>query len=137
VVGEENRLVSHIVGALKFSRVEIGGLAKLRLLALRRHVWFRVLSRIERGLLDLTLKVARKVRSRVLYNAICSIVNKLAEALESRAARVMREVGFKLAERISQIAQSWGNMCAREWAYDVGFAKYLAIMEMNAKGFVG
>ncbi len=137
MVREDHRLVSKIVGYLRFGRFDIGCLAKLRLLAVRRRVWFRVLNRLERGLLDLTLKVAKRVRSRVLSNAVFSIVSKLAEALEGKVVRWMRKVGFEMAENLSRFAQDWGNVSAREWAYDLGFVRYLAVMKMNANEFNG
>jgi len=83
--------------------------------------------------MELTLKVTKKVRSSMLAGAIFSIVEKLAEALESKVTRMMRKVGFTLAEKISRIAQSWGNKNAREWTFDLGFIKYLTIMKMNAR----
>jgi len=111
--------------------VDLSGLVRLRLLAVRRGIWFRVLSRLERSLVDLVLKVTKRVRSRKLAFAICSIVKKLEEAMEGKVAVWLREFGAPLAERLSCVAQGWGNMCAREWAGDVGFIRYLAIMRLN------
>lgn len=105
-------------------------LAKVRLLAVRRHVFFRVLNRVERGLVYLVSKVTKSVRSRVLADALRSIVEKLLDAMESKVEQHMRHVGVQLAEKISRIAQGWGNRTAHEWLKDSSFIRYLTIMTM-------
>jgi len=51
--------------------------------------------------------------------------------LESKIARAMREIGFPLACKLSLFAQKWGNIDARDWAKDMGFVRYLAVMKLN------
>jgi len=106
-------------------------LANVRIRAMRRGIWFKVLNRLERAGIDLTLKVVEKVRSSVLTKMLTSIVEKLSKALESRVARTMREVGYSLAQQISLIAQEWGNKSAVKWKTDRGFVQYLAVTHMN------
>jgi hypothetical protein len=71
------------------------------------------------------------VRSQKLAFAVSSIVKKLEEALDGKVARFIRQFGAPLAEEASRIAQAWGNPCAREWAKDPRFIRYLAIMRLN------
>ena len=106
-------------------------LVKLRVKALRRGLWFRVLSRVERGLIDLAIKVVEKVRSLVLARSLIGIVEKLLNAMESEVKRLMRTVGLPLAQKLGEIAQGWGNKSAPLWAADLGFVQYLAIVEKN------
>jgi hypothetical protein len=106
-------------------------LIKLRMRAMRSGVWFRALNRIDRVLIDLTVSVARCVRSSVLVHSILSITRKLEGLLESRFVRATREIGFSLARKLSLFAQKWGNEAAEEWASDFGFARYLAITKLN------
>ena len=126
------KLVVDIKSYEKPSRLSSDELARIRLMAIRRGVWFKVLSRLERGLVDLSLKVVRRIRSKILAMAICSIVKKLLKALQSKLKLQMRQIGAPLAEKISQIAQKWGNKTAREWASDLGFIQYLTLMKVNA-----
>ena len=126
------KLVVDIESYGKLSRLANDELARIRLMAIRRGVWFKVLSRLERGLVDLSLKVTREIRSKILVRAICSIVKKLLKALESKFRLQMRLIGVPLAEKISQIAQKWGNKTAREWASNLGFIQYLTLMKVNA-----
>lgn len=112
---------------IECSRLGLADLARIRLLALRRRVFFRVLNRVERGLIYLAPKVTSNVRSPLLANALRSIVKKLLDAMESKITQRMREVGVPLAEKISRIAQEWGNRTACEWANDPGFIQYLTI----------
>lgn len=107
-------------------------LVKLKLKAVRSGVWFKTLRRIDRVLIDLTIKVARyNVRSVVLAKNILSIMEKLEGLLESRLSRVIREVGFPLAQKVSSLAHKWGNPSASEWPSDLSFVSFLAILSIN------
>ena len=106
-------------------------LAKIKAKALRRGVWFRVLTRAERAQMELTMKIVKKIRSHFLAKVVANIVEKLLEAMESRIVRLMREVGQPLARNLSAAAQKWGNKSAKSWSQDPGFVKYLTIMHLN------
>jgi len=108
-----------------------GELAKMKVKAIRRGFWFRVLSRTERASIDLTIKVVERVRSFLLARMLGAIVGKLLDAMESKVARVMREVGCGLAEKLSRIAQNWGNKSANQWTKDPSLVQYLAITYIN------
>jgi len=107
-------------------------LARLRLKALRRGVWFRDLKHEERKLLDLTIRVVEKVRSFLLAKIVSRIVGKMCEAMESRIFRLMRTEGRSLAEKISKIGQAWGNRAAKFWANDRGFMQYLTVTNLSS-----
>jgi hypothetical protein len=102
-----------------------------KLKAFRKRVWFKVLNRLERGLIESVIKIVDKVRSTLLTKVLTSIVKKLQTALESPVTRLMREVGRSLAQKISQIAQSWGNKSAQKWKDDNEFVQYLTINRIN------
>ena len=106
-------------------------LMKLRLKAIRSGMWFRSLSRIDRVLVDLTIKVAGTVRSSTLARNIRGVIGKLEGIMESRFLRTVKEVGVPIARRLCLIAREWGNTAAKEWESDEGFAKYLAAMSFN------
>jgi len=106
-------------------------LAKIKAKALRRGVWFRVLTVGERAQMELTMKVVKKIRSLFLAKVVANIVEKLLEAMESKVTRLMREVGPALAQKLIGIAQKWGNESAKSWSQDLGFVKYLTIMHLN------
>jgi hypothetical protein len=100
-------------------------LAGLKTRALRRRVWFRVLDRVERGLLDLTIRWVDNVRSGLLTETLLRILVKLARAMEQGMARVLT-VGRERALRASLLAMGWGNSQAYEWRFDRGFWLKLA-----------
>ena len=106
-------------------------LSKIRVRAVRKGLWFRVLSRVERASIDLTLKVVKRIRSAVLANVLAKIVEKLMDAMETRVARLTREVGCGFAQKLSLIAQNWGNKSAEKWASDPRFIRYLVINYLN------
>jgi hypothetical protein len=107
-------------------------LVKLRLKAVRAGVWFRALPRIDRVLVDLTIRVASSVRSATLARNLLAVTRKLEGLLESRLLRAFRKVGVRLAQKISLVAQKWGNTSAKNWAFDVPFVNFLAVMHINA-----
>jgi len=106
-------------------------LLKLKVKAMRSGVWFRALTRIDRVLVDLTIKVAGTVRSFILAKNILTIVRKLESVMESRFLRAVKEIGFPIACRLGFTAQRWGNIAAKGWGSDEGFARYLAAMSLN------
>ena len=114
-----------------FSFLNKKQLVTLKLKAMRAGVWFRGLLRIDRALVDLTIRVASSVRSVTLANSIFAITRKLEGLLESRIVRAFREVGLLLAQKLSLIAQKWGNVSARNWASNVSFINFLAVMHIN------
>jgi hypothetical protein len=106
-------------------------LMKLRVKAMRSGVWFRALPRIDRVLVDLTIRVAENIRSAHLAKCIFAVVGKLEGLLESSLLKSLRFVGRPLAEKISSIAQKLGNSSAKSWVDDSTFAFFLAVMHTN------
>ena len=106
-------------------------LIKLKLKAIRAGVWFKALPKIDRVLVDLTIKVASNIRSFTLAKNILAVARKLEEFLESGLLRAFRAVGVPLAQKLSSIAQKWGNTSAENWATNISFIKFLAVMYIN------
>jgi hypothetical protein len=106
-------------------------LCKLKLKAIRAGVWFKALPRIDRVLVDLTIKVANSIRSSLLAKSLLEVVSKLDAISESRFVRFVQTVGKSLAVRASLTAQCWGNLAARSWSTDNSFALYLTAMQAN------
>lgn len=113
-------------------------LLKMRAYALRRGVWFRVLDSAERAILSLVPRCMEKPRSSKLIDMLAKIVVKIKDALRSNVTDLVSRVGRPLAKQLSGIAQKWGHKTAGEWATDEGFARYLAIVNMNGiRAFCG
>jgi hypothetical protein len=108
-------------------------LVKLKLKAMRAGVWYRALPRIDRVLVDLTIKVADTIRSPHLARSILSVAGKLESLLESKLQRAIREIGLPIAHKLSVFAQKWGNLAAEKWASDEGFARYWAAIKLNER----
>jgi hypothetical protein len=69
--------------------------------ALRAHLRFRALPRIDRVLIDLTVKVADSIRSTHLANCILAIAEKLENSMENKLSRAIREIGLAIAHKLS------------------------------------
>lgn len=106
-------------------------LKKFKFKALRAGIWFKALPRIDRVLVDLTIKVTENIRSSYLAKSLFDIISKLDRLLESSVLKSLRLIGRPLAEKISEVAQKWGNQAANKWADDSSFAFFLAVMHIN------
>jgi len=95
-------------------------LLDLRTRSLRKRVWYRALDRIERGLVDLTIRWVDNIRNRTMARVLLRILGKLVQALEHGMARVLT-VGKELALKASELAVRWGNTQAYTWRSDKVF----------------
>lgn len=109
-------------------------LLQIKKVALRRGIWYRTLSRLERGVIDLTVKFVDNIKSAKLAKVVSAIVDKLKLATESVLAKTIKSYGHSQTQKISSIAQRWGNPFAYLWAEDVDFARYLSVLYMNGAG---
>ena len=102
----------------------------VRTRALRRGLWFRVLDRVERGLVDLTIRWVDRVKSGRLAQVLVRILEKLVRAMAGRMVRAMGE-GRQMAFRASWLAVGWGNLPALDWRSDLGFQRALGFGILN------
>lgn len=107
-------------------------LADLRLRALRRGVWFRVLDRTERGILSLASRVVDRVGSSLLGRVLVGIVEKLIDALKGEFQRLLESFGCGRVRVVVGQAGRLGSGVAQGWLGDEGFASYLTVLEFNA-----
>jgi len=109
-----------------------GFLVEMRRKALRRGVWYRALDRVERGILSLAARVVDRVESAVLGVVLVKILRKLRDALKSGFVRRMEEFGLKRAREVAAQAVAWGHGAARAWSSDLGFVRYVTLLDVNA-----
>ena len=109
----------------------LGELALLRARALRKNVWFKVLSRLERSIVEIAIKSLDTITSEKLISILKGIIEKLRKALESPMRALAKTVGRQLANLVAHVACSWGNPRAPEWARDERFATFLAVCYIN------
>jgi hypothetical protein len=102
-------------------------LVQAKRVAFRRHVWFRTLSLVERGIVDLTVQCVDIIKSGKLAKLLTAIMSKLQSAMESTVERLVRNFGLSLTRKISNIAISWGNSLASMWSDDLAFARFLVV----------
>jgi hypothetical protein len=107
-------------------------LVKIKSKALRTRVWFRVLSKVERAIIDLTIKCVEKVRSTVLATTISAIVNKILQSLEEGFITRAERVGHGIAEKLCALGEIWGNEACSTWKCDKCFIRFLGVNALNA-----
>lgn len=111
--------------------ISVSRIVEVRRKAMRRRVWYKVLSRIERSILNLTVRCVEKIRSTTLTKIVTVILTKLNEVMESQIEKMVRTVGRSIAQKVSRIAQKWGNKSSATWSKHKGFIQYLTIMDLN------
>ena len=109
------------------SLISFKAITEARKLALRHGVWFRSLNRVERGIIDLTVRYVDSIKSTKLAKVLMAIIEKLQATTETMLDKLVRTIGLPLALKMSNIALSWGNSLATKWAQDRSYAKYLAL----------
>jgi hypothetical protein len=115
----------------------VGKLVEIKKDALKHRVWYKTLNRIERGIIDLTVKYVDCIKSTKLAKVVTAIIEKLQLTMESIAEKLVRTVGLPLARKISNIAVSWGNRLAKLWAEDRAFARFLVMNFAKTSWFGG
>jgi hypothetical protein len=107
-------------------------LKDIKIKSLRKRVWFITLDNLERGILSLAAQITDVVLSAVLEVELMKIINKLVDAMKNGFVKLMEGPCFKRTREISCVALKWGYSAARDWAFDLSFAKYLAMIRYNA-----
>lgn len=107
-------------------------LQKVKTRALRKGVWYKVLPRIERSIVDLTIRCVERISSDVLMKTVVAILDKLLQSLEEDYLKRVERIGREIAEKICEIARRWGNPHAWTWKYDFSFVKFLGVNAANS-----
>jgi len=113
------------------SLLTIQHLHKVKTKALRRKIWFKALSKVERSIVDLTIRFVGKIRSQTLAEIILTILSKLFRALGEGYLHQAEKIGHEIAERICRVALKWGNLQAKTWKHDRNFVRFLGVNALN------
>ena len=106
---------------------------RIKTRALRRRVWFKATSRLERGIVDLTIRCVERIRSPVLAGILSEIVRKISRTLENGFVKMAEKVGAEIANKVCGIALAWGNNTASSWKHNPSFVRFLGINAVNAQ----
>jgi hypothetical protein len=99
--------------------------------ALRKRIWFQVCNKLERGIMDLTIRCVDRVKSSRLALVLGRLVCKILKACRSIFLMRVTRTGQDLAEGLSRIAISWGMDQATGWKQDKEFIRYLGVNAVN------
>ena len=101
-------------------------LRSIRTEALRKRIWYRVLDRLEQGIVNLTIKIVDTLRSDALIRILVGILAKLREAGKSTFVKHIEGYGVEQMWRIVEISIGLGNRVADGWLCE-GFAEWFAL----------
>jgi hypothetical protein len=91
---------------------------------------------MERAIVNLTIKCVTELRSQKLIKIVIELMDKLRDAMKSKVERLIEIFGRPHAKKISEMALSWGNTSAIEWASNPGFLRYTVLTYMNASTII-
>jgi len=111
--------------------ISIAQLFEIKKKTMRSGIWFKVLDRVERAIISLTIRCLKKIRSSQLARIVTTILAKLISGMKCQAMRLIEKLGYRLACKISRLAAKWGNSQAWRWTKDAAFIQYLAFTEVN------
>ena len=102
-------------------------LRDIRRQAYRKRVWYRAIDDLERGIINLTVRVVEDVKSLTLIHVLESIVAKIRLACMSVYSRRHMEFGLGKAVLVVGQAVGFGSIVAEEWLVDTGFSRWLTL----------
>ena len=97
----------------------------------RNGSWFR-LSKLERGILSLSLHLKVTFESSQLAKALVSVLKRLADLGDAVYAQLI--AGTRIAWSFSEAAVSWGNPDALAWRHDRSYALFLGRFMTSVTG---
>lgn len=100
--------------------------------SLRNGVWFKALSKIERGIIDLTVRYVERIRSHLLIDVLQRILKKLSEAVNHPFVWRVEQIGRPLAKCASEVALSWNVKQAVSWKDDVSYIRCLGLNYLSS-----
>jgi hypothetical protein len=103
-------------------------LSEVRMRAIRKGVWYRVLDRLERGILTLASRVVDEVHDTVLGVELVKIIAKIRDATASRFVRHVETFGVSRAREIVAHAKKLAGL---DWLADYKLSRYLAFLDFN------
>jgi hypothetical protein len=97
----------------------------------RNGAWFR-LSRMERGILSLSLSLKVTFGSSALARALVSVLRRLADLGDAVYSQLI--TGTRMACAFADAAVSWGHEGARAWRTDRSYALFLGRFAAGVSG---
>jgi hypothetical protein len=88
-------------------------------------VLFTALDGEDRGFLYLAIRAVDEIKSLRVARIIMRIIKRLRDALIGPFARQVIDYGLRRVRTLAAQAVAWGYEAAREWVYDLDFARYL------------
>ena len=108
-----------------YSRSFLSGVKKR---ALRKGVWHKVLDKVDRGIISLTIRFVEEVRSVRLGKEIVKILAKLKDASKSGFVKHLETYGREAADRIGSWLKMLGYDDAAGWRNELAFIRYLTLI---------
>lgn len=103
----------------------------MRQQAIRKGIWFRALTSMQRGIVNLTIRCIKEIKSSLLGRTLQNIFAVLSQAIEQGYLYRFFAAGKDLAEHLSNAAYSWGNRDALKWRFDKAYIICLGMSKLS------
>ena len=105
-------------------------LRQLKRTAIRKRVWYQRCSNLDRGIVNLTIKTLRRVRSHLLSEIIHNIIEDIQAYLQSCFQKHVETFGRMKAAELVEHSRILG-IGGQEWMKDPAFPRFLAMIDYN------
>lgn len=99
--------------------------------AKRSGYWYR-LSKMERSLFELCIRLKVKMKGMEIIKAVVSVMKKVVSTGKNELACFLR--GVRLAWLYSKTAVSWGYKEAEAWRNDISYVSFLGRLSVSVWG---
>ena len=105
-------------------------LRQLKRTAMRKRVWYQRCSDLDRGIVNLTIKTLRRVRSYLLSEIIHNIIDDIQAYLQSCFQKHVETFGKTKATELVEQSRKLG-IGGQKWMKEPAFPRFLAMIDYN------
>jgi hypothetical protein len=128
--GDKSKYLFYYIGCI-VTHISPEYLRCIRRNAVRKRTWFQALDKLERGIVNLTIKIVDSLKSQLLTAQIVTILVKLRDAAKCAFTKHVESYGYQKLRETVETAVSLGNNAAQCWIRELGFAEWFASNDYN------
>lgn len=109
--------------------ITIKKIKAVRRMALRKRIWYKNLDYLERGIVNLSIKLVENIKSPLLARTIAEIIINIQKFFNDEFIVQVRNYGYNKMREVIHIAERLGCKEAFGWACE-GYARFLTLNNM-------
>jgi len=97
---------------------------------MRKRIWYQRCSNLDRGIVNLTIKTLKRVRSQLLLKILHEIIHEIQANTQSCYLRHVAIFGKTKAVELVEQSRKLG-IGGQEWMKEPAFIRFLAMIDFN------